>query len=141
MLLFVREPVIRIETGIEEVETTAQTDSSAREHSLLGLWGGELYQNRNHPQIIDFHIDRNDSESATGSVIKQTGSSNVFECSGATVVLKQQGEDKALIGFDGPTCKGSNVVSLIDDNKLKGKIRIKGRYWTLVFNKSSRQPQ
>ena len=96
--------------------------------------------NPTYPQNIDFNIDRNDSESAKGSVVKQTGPF-YFNCLGATVTLKSQGKDKVRISFEGPTCMGSGVVSLADNKRLKGKIKIRGGYWTTAFSKSAQPLQ
>ena len=122
------------------VETTssssAKTGPSAATDQFLGVWAGEIFNNPDLPMIVEIKIDENDSVSASGSIVNQASSFRL-NCNNAEVTLKLQDADNVYIKFKNPTCGGSGVVSLVGNNRLKGKITLEGRSWDLNFTKSS----
>ncbi len=118
---------------------SASLEDSTSENSLLGVWRGRIILAATSIIEFNFLIDHENTESATGTVIRRRGGRSALvedaQCLGATVTLKSQGKDKVLIRFDGPSCKGSSVVSLIDSEKLKGKVKFQRGHRMISFSK------
>ena len=77
---------------------------------------------------VEFLIDHKSSEFATGTVTKKTTKweavDKEVQCLGAAVTLNE------------PHFQANNVIVLLDNNKLRGKVHFNSGYKKIVSNKS-----